>query len=683
MLRHFLPDNPLIPVSAAMITPLLLTVTGILLAATAGIPLLIAKTSVRAQQLSALLQIAAGIAGMTGALSVLGGSGGEVWLISWGLPFGPAEIAIDPLSAFFLVIIFLISSCCALYAVKYWPITEQADSAPQLTLFFGLLTATLAIIVIARHAVLFLFAWEIMAIACYFAMTIEGKKKEVREAGILYLITAHLGGLALFAYFGQLKAVSGVFTFPAPGSIQASSVAATVIFVSALFGFGMKAGIIPLHIWLPSAHANAPSHVSAIMSGVLIKMGIYGLIRTISFFTAIPFWWGVLILVAGTVSGLVGVIFAIGQHDIKRLLAYHSIENIGIILMGLGVAMMGLSKGLTALTLLGMAGALLHTLNHALFKSLLFLGAGSVIHACGSREIDRMGGLLKRMPLTAVCFLTGAVAICGLPPLNGFVSEWLIYLGLFRGIIDADTFNDPYFALAAPALALIGGLALACFVKVCGVAFLGEPRSEQAAAAHEPAAAMLIPMGLLATICALIGLLPQAIAPLLERTAFSMLPGLGSSGIRLAEHAPLSMISVLAIMLLLLLATGAAIYRSRLKSSRVTYAATWGCGYLAPTARMQYTASSFAAMIVALFSGILRPHARPPAINGYFPKSASFRSHVPEALLEGVYLPLFNGLNNRLSLIRKLQHGKLHLYILYIVITLLALLTWSHFRVRS
>jgi len=439
-----------------MISPILLTVTGIILALTAGIPLLVLTDQAKAQKISAVLHTLAAMAGICGALLSLAGGSRESWQIDWGLPFGPAEIAVDPLSALFLLPIFIVSACCAVYALSYWPAAENPESASRLTLSFAILTASLGIIVIARHAILFLAAWEIMAVACYFAMTVDSRKKEVREAGILYLVTAHIGALALFAYFALLKGEAGSYLFPPAGSLSAS--AATAIFLFALIGFGMKAGVVPLHIWLPSAHANAPSHVSAIMSGVLIKMGIYGLIRTVSFFAAIPFWWGVLVLAAGVISGLIGVIFAIGQHDIKRLLAYHSIENIGIIAMGTGVALMGTSAGIPSLVMLGMAGALLHTLNHATFKPLLFLCAGSVIHSCGTREIDRMGGLLKKMPLTGALFLTGAVAICGLPPLNGFVSEWLIYLGLFRGIIDADTFNDPYFALAAPALALIGGL---------------------------------------------------------------------------------------------------------------------------------------------------------------------------------------------------------------------------------
>jgi hydrogenase-4 component B len=653
-----------------------------MLAGTAGIPLLVARNH-RGQKISVFLHLLASAAGIAGALMALLGTDSETWQIGWGLPFGPAEIAVDPLAALFLLPIFIVSACCSVYAVSYWPVAGNGNSAPRLTLFFAILTSALGIIVIARHAVLFLAAWEIMTVVCYFAMTVDDRKKEVRDAGILYLVVGHLGVLALFAFFALLQGATGSWLFPPSGSLPGAATGASALFLVGLAGFGIKAGVVPLHIWLPSAHANAPSHVSAIMSGVLIKMGIYGLIRTVSLFNAIPFWWGILILSAGIISGLVGVVFAIGQHDIKRLLAYHSIENIGIILMGIGIALMGASGRIPSLVMLGMAGALLHTLNHATFKSLLFLGAGSVIHACGTREIDRMGGLLRRMPLTAAFFLIGAVAICGLPPLNGFVSEWLIYLGLFRGIIDADTFNDPYCALAAPALALIGGLALACFVKVFGIAFLGQPRQDRTAASHEADASMLAPMGVLAGICATIGLLPQTVAPLLERTVLSLYPGLATEGISLAEHARLNMVSLGSLLLLLLLGGLTLLYRFRLAQAPRRVSETWGCGYLAPTPRMQYTSSSFAATLVGLFSGLLRPHTKTPQVLGHFPKPVAFRSHVPEVLLEGVYLPAFSILNLRLSLVRKLQHGKLHLYILYIVVTLIVLLAWSHFRVRS
>ena len=344
------------------------------------------------------------------------------------------------------------------------------------------------------------------------------------------MITTHTGTLALFALFALLRAATGDYLFPGAGSVSAGGAAATWIFAAALFGFGMKAGLMPLHVWLPSAHANAPSHVSAFMSGVILKMGIYGLVRTFSFFSGIPLWWGALVLMLGVASGIAGVAFAIGQHDLKRLLAYHSIENIGIITMGIGVALIGRAVGNPALAFFGMAGALLHVVNHATFKSLLFLAAGSVIHASGTREIDEMGGAARRLPWTSGFFLVGAIAICGLPPLNGFVSEFLIYLGLFTAATEGSGASAAFPALAAPALALIGGLAVACFVKVFGVVFLGSPRSPGAGAGDEAGRWMLAPMAVLAAICAAIGLAPQSVAGILAAAVSASYPDAATPG---------------------------------------------------------------------------------------------------------------------------------------------------------
>ena len=409
---------------------------------------------------------------------------------------------------------------------------------------------------------------------------------------------------------------------------------------------------------------------------------LYGLIRLLSFFNHTPLWWGITILIIGTVSGIIGVAFALGQHDIKRLLAYHSIENIGIITMGIGLALIGQSSSMPLLTVLGLAGALLHVLNHALFKSLLFLCAGAVINACHhDREIDHMGGLAKRMPATATCFLVGAVAICGLPPLNGFVSEFFIYLGMFRGVLTGNGAAVPILALAAPALALIGALAVACFVKVYGIAFLGTPRTT-AAEAREANALMLVPMAIIAFFCLFIGIAPIVVVPLLEKTIFSFNPEIAISAPRLSQAAPMAWLSWGALALIGIIACLVIIYRQRLRKSTVTTSETWGCGYLAPAPRMQYSASSFAGMLAGLSSGVLHPREKLPEISTLFPKPSRFSSHIPEVFLELCYQPLLHWLNSKCARVRKLQSGQLHFYILYIVLTLLLLLAWSHLTVH-
>lgn len=665
-----------------LFAPSTLIFSATLLAAVSGVPMLFPWfTGVsRAQLLSIVLMLLASCIGLTGAVMILVSGQSTMFEMAWTLPFGPAVFGIDPLSAWFLLPIFLISGCAALYSRSYWHAAHHPDNVRKMTLFFGLMTAGMSAVVIARDGITFLFAWEIMALAAYFLITTEDEKPEVSEAGALYMITTHSGTIGLFALFPLLNLMTGSWIFPAAASLSASSSPAAAVFLTALFAFGIKAGIMPLHIWLPSAHANAPSHVSSAMSGVILKVGIYGIVRTLSFFHGVPVWWGTIVLLLGVVSGIAGVVFAIGQHDLKRLLAYHSIENIGIIFMGLGVALIGQTVGSAAMVILGMAGALLHVLNHATFKALLFLGAGSVIHATGTREIDLMGGVARRLPYTALLFGVGAVAICGLPPLNGFVSELMIYLGFFRGI-QGEGVAAAAVALAAPALALVGGLAVACFVKVYGIVFLGTPRTETHVAEHEAGWQMLLPMTILALICACIGLAPALFGTLLQRASQSALhiPA-AASGNTLSALIPLPMVSILGLTLLAVLAILAFWYRKRLASSPQGESATWGCGYQRPAARMQYSASSFAERLTGLYAFLLKPHIHTPGISaGIFPGGTRFQSHVPEALLELVYIPSLERLYKRLLPIRRLQNGVLQEYFLYILVTLIILLLTSHF----
>lgn len=651
--------------------PAQLLVLALLLSALSGLPLLLRLVAPAAgQRLAVMMMISATVVGLSAALITLLSGSTTSYTLSISLPFGPHVLALDPLSSLFVIPILLVACCCSIYSLSYWPADEHPRTIRKITLFFGLLVAALLWVLLSRSAALFLLGWEIMALAAYFVLTTNDTEQEVRTAGTLYMICTHTGTLALFALFSLLAAQSGSFMLPTAASLSGSTPFAVALLLLALLGFGLKAGAMPLHVWLPSAHANAPSHISAIMSGVILKIGIYGLVRTLSFFYDVPLWWGATVLALGVVSGVVGVVFAIGQHDLKRLLAYHSIENIGIIYIGIGVALIGVTNHSGLLILLGMGGALLHVINHALFKALLFLGAGSVIHAVGTRQIDRMGGLLRRMPRTGLFFLVGAVAICGLPPLNGFVSELLIYLGLFNGAMQGS--GAAAVALAAPFLALVGGLAVACFVKVFGVVFLGTARSGQVDHAHEAPLSMQLPMFLLALVCAAIGLLPALAAPLLDSAVSSWYPGLSGSGLRLAVSAPLGWISLMGFAVLLAVAL---FHRFTRRTAADPNSETWGCGYLAPSAGMQYSASSFAEMLVNLFGGILRPHSHQPGINGSFPGRTRFESHVPEAVLEKIYLPFLIWTNHKLATLRQLQHGQLHLYILYTLLTLVALLS--------
>jgi hydrogenase-4 component B len=413
---------------------------------------------------------------------------------SWSLPVGELHVALDTLSSFFLLCVFLVSGLSAVYATGYLRAHSGSRRLSPALFFFNLLVASMAILALARDGILFLIAWELMSLASFFLVTYENEREDVRRAGITYLIASHLGLVFLFVLFGLLGRGPASYDFDAFAAAAPAVGLANICFFLALIGFGSKAGFWPVHIWLPDAHPAAPSHVSALMSGVMIKMGIYGLLRTLTFLGPPPGWWGGFVIAIGDISGVAGVLQALDQHDLKRLLAYHSVENIGIIALGIGLGLLGQSQGNTTVAFLGYSGGLLHVLNHGLFKGLLFKGAGSVLHGAGTRDIESLGGLYRRMPVTATTFLLGSAAISGLPPLNGFVSEWLIYVAAFRASAHFPTLWAISALVVIPALALIGGLAAACFVKAFGVAFLGEPRTDAASQAHEAPATMQVPM---------------------------------------------------------------------------------------------------------------------------------------------------------------------------------------------
>ncbi len=514
-----------------------LVIAGTIFAAASGVPgLWEDRRGSKGERAAAVLMILGALCGIAGAALAMARPSAGIDL-GWHVPGGRFAVRVDGISALFVVQIFLISALGSVYGLGYWKQADHPRDGRKLRLFYGLLTAGMALMVCARNTMLFLVSWEIMALAAFPSLAAEDDRRAVREVGYVYMVATRLATLCLFALFAVLFAATGTFDF-APG-VPIGPGSATAILLLAIVGFGLKAGVMPMHVWLPGAHANAPSHVSALMSGVMIKMGIYGLVRVFALFPHPPLWWGELVLLLGGVSGVLGVAFAISQHDFKRLLAYHSVENIGIICMGLGVAMLGRSLGNPILVALGLGGALLHVWNHGLFKGLLFLSAGSVLHATHTREIDELGGLAKRMPWTALGFLVGAVAICGLPPLNGFISELLVYLGLFRSAALPQGTLWLTGALGAPTLALIGALALACFVKVHGAMFLGEPRSERTAGASESSRQLLVPMAVLAGLCFLVGLLPWVVAPMLDGAVRAWAPEM--PGQRLAVLAPLEL----------------------------------------------------------------------------------------------------------------------------------------------
>ncbi len=654
-----------------------LVLSGMALCGVSGLPgLFVGRQRGSGERIFAAMMILGAALGVLGAFRALALPAEGDLRRAWPVPAGAFDLRIDAISVMFLVQVLVIGALGAVYGLGYWRQIDHPQNGRKLRLFYGLLVAAMALLVIARNGILFLFGWEVMALAAFIVVTTEDHEPAVREVGYVYLVATHTGTLCLFAFFGLLHTATGSVDF-APSALPPTGPQASALFLLALAGCGLKAGMMPLHVWLPGAHANAPSHVSALMSGVLIKMGIYGLVRVCTLFPDPPAWWGGLVLGLGVVSGVLGVAFAIGQHDLKRLLAYHSVENIGIILMGLGVALLGRALGNPPLVLLGLSGALLHVWNHGLFKALLFLSAGQVVHATHTREIDRMGGLLRSMPLTGGAFLIGAVAICGLPPLNGFVSELLVYLGLLRATTQHADGTWIFAALSVAALALVGALALACFVKVFGAVFLGQPRdAAPPLGPHEAPWVMLVPMGALALLCLAIGLGSPVLAPLLGATARTFAPELGPAiaTTGATDLAPLSVVSWASLAVFGLVGLGALFVLARTRGAPA--AGTWDCGYAGGSPRVQYTSSSFAQTLVGLFSWALRPHGHAPRLRGVFAPGSHFASHVPEVVLDGVLLPICRLAGRSFERLRFLQQGRVQIYVLHVVLTLLVLMLW-------
>jgi hydrogenase-4 component B len=623
--------------------------------------------------MASVLLVAGALLGATTALVAL--VRGSIETATWAgaLPELPLHLRLDPLASFFLVPVHVLGAAGALYGSRYWRQADHPENGRRLRLCFGLLIASLAGVVLAADGFAFLLAWEIMALAAFLLVTTEDERTEVQQAGWLYVVATHAGTLALFALFGLLWATTGSLELrPLPDGEGAPGVA-SVLFLLALVAFGLKAGIVPMHFWLPAAHASAPSHVSALLSGMVLKVGIYGLLRILTLLPAPPAGVGLLLLAMGAASAVYGVLFALGQHDLKRLLAYHSVENVGIIVMGLGLALVGVGARQPAWAALGLAGCLLHVWNHALFKGLLFLAAGSVIHGAGTGEIDRLGGLARPMGRSAALFAVGAAAICGLPPLNGFASELMIYLGLLR--IGANGAGGAWSLapLAAPLLAMAGALALACFVKAFGAVFLGPARSEHAAGAHEAPRPMLLAMGLLALGCVGIGALPAFVMPALDPVVRSWVR-LDPPPAPLGELVPWYPVMGANAALVGAVLGVALLLRGRLRRRPPALAVTWDCGYVRPGARMAYTASSFAQILVRLFRFVLQPRLEEAVAREPFPPARSFHTSVPEPVVDRVLAPLWAGFERALIPLRAVQQGRIQRYLVYVLLTLCALL---------
>lgn len=651
-----------------------MTLGGLLLIAglALSIGLAVAHRSVRLWLIATLM---ATVAALGAAAWVLAGGGVWDWRSVLLIGGEPVHLRLDAVSAFFLALLAVLGGAGSAYAHEYWTDKSHPRSAPSGRAWWNALLGFMGLVLLSANGLHFLIAWELFAVSAYFLITRERHRREVRQAGWLYLAASHAGTLCLFAFFTLLAARTGTWDL---GPLRDRAELAPLFWL-ALFGFGVKAGLFPLHIWLPSGHANAPSHVSAILSGAAIKMGIYGLVRFTGWLP-VPDAAGWVVVALGVTSAVLGVAFALGQHDLKRLLAYHSVENIGIIAMGIGVGLLGVTHGSPPLAVLGFAGALLHVLNHAIFKGLLFLGAGAVLHATGTRDLDHLGGLERQMPVTSRTFLTGAVAISGLPPLNGFVSELLILLAAVAGVSERAAGAAVPATLVMASLGLIGGLAAACFAKAYGVVFLGAPRRPQPVVARDPGPGMRNVMVVLAALCFAIGLggfvlvprLAPAVQQLTRLTGEELVAVLGWDLGRI-----LLAVGLVGAVFLLVVLVLARLRAGLLAGREVGSSPTWDCGYAAPSARMQYTASSFARPIVEIFAPVLCTRADEVRPAGAFPTAARLSTETPDVAATYAFRPVFAGLARVAERLHALQQGRVQVYVAYIALALLVLLVWQ------
>ncbi|MHB9154523.1 MAG: proton-conducting transporter transmembrane domain-containing protein [Endomicrobiales bacterium] len=595
----------------------------------------------------------------------------------------------DPLSLLFLFVIGLVALPSAVYSLGYLKNHySRGDIAAGWLLLAGFVLS-MSLVVTAGNALLFLIAWEVMSLVSYFLVTFDRDQERSVNAGTIYIVMTHLGTACITAALLLMYTHANSFDFAA---LKTAAVAMppherNIAFLLLLAGFGTKAGIVPLHLWLPYAHPQAPSHISSIMSGVMIKTAIYGMLRFIVVILGVDTpWWGNLVLAFASLSCLVGGMYALMENDIKKLLAYSSVENIGIILLGVGGSMLFAASRMPALSALALTAGLYHLINHAIFKSLLFLGAGSVYKATGQRNIEKLGGLIKTMPYTAAAFLVGALAISAIPPLNGFVSEWLTLQSFFLGAVQApSTGMKILMGMYASVLALTGGLAAACFVKAFGITFLAVPRSQKAREAKEAPASMTLAMGFMALLAVAFGVGATPVVNVLSKVS-AFVTGTGepvfgfswnhlvlspapARGIYLS--APLIFLALAA----LSVAAAAVLYRLR-KTLPARVDRTWGCGYYRLDSRTEYTATAFSKPFRIAFSFFLRPYRKTEKVNEskYHVKSFKYETHTTPVFKRYLYEFGLQFVLGAAKKLRRLQPGSIHLYLGYIFVTMILLI---------
>ncbi|TKI05370.1 hydrogenase 4 subunit B [Martelella alba] len=645
--------------------------------------LLLARRENLAIWVAGLSAMAGGCLGLLSAAPVLLSGRTLSYSMAGPFPFASFSLRLDGLAAFMLLVISLLVVLCALYSLAY--VREYLGrGAAAMGFFMNVFIASMAILVTVDNAFWFIVFFEMMSLASWF-LVIADQDEESINAGLLYFFIAHAGSVLIMIAFFLLYRQSGSLEFASFRALTLSPASASIVFLLAFFGFGAKAGMLPLHSWLPRAHPAAPSHASALMSGVMVKIGIFGIIKVgIELLGASELWWGVVVLAFGAVSSVLGVLYALAEHDIKRLLAWHTVENIGIILMGVGVGMIGIAAGHPVLAALGLLGALYHLLNHAVFKGLLFLGAGAVIWQTHTRDMEKMGGLGRLMPYTALAFIIGCMAISALPPLNGFISEWYTYQSLFA----MSHQNGFILRLAGPVaivmLALTGALAAMCFVKVYGISFCGAARSEKAARAGEVPRPMIIAMSILALLCVLLGIGASWIAPVLATVAAGLAHAhdvaVAHGAVLIPQQAGQAILSPLMIFILLLALPliPLAIYQAA-KRGQPGYRRggdPWACGY-DWQGTMAMSAGSFTQPLRVMFAGLyrLRRQLDPsPALKRALDVAVRGAGRTEPFWDDCIITPLVRLTQRAGGRIQALQGGDFRIYCLYVVAALVILL---------
>ena len=632
-----------------------------------------------------------GTASVGSGIAMLSGASGFAWIAPLGLPWLRWHLSLDPLGGFFLGVIGVVVIAVSFFGPGYVRHYRHGPySLAILGVATGLFIAGMQLVVVSGDAFSFMIAWELMSVSSYLLVAYEHKESASRRAAFIYLLMAEAGAGLILLAFGVLVAFSGGFTFEAFRSVSLSPVWSNIAFALALVGFGMKAGLVPVHVWLPDAHPAAPAHISALMSGVMLKVAVYGFIRFGFDLLGQPHWtWGVVLLVAGSVSALYGVLYALMQHDLKRLLAYHSVENIGIIFIGLGLAALFDGLGFKRLAALGLVAALYHTLNHAVFKSLLFLGAGVVSQRGHERNLEHMGGLIWRMPWTAAFFLVGCISISALPPFNGFASEWLTLQTALQAPRLSSGVLRALVPVSAAMLALTGALAAACFVKVYGIAFLGQARSRRIRHAREAGSGMVIAQGLLAVLCLLLGVLPTPLVSALGHVTLGLtgesLTAAGRQGWLWLTPVSPSVASYSAPVIFAGVAIALCIWAlvwlalsGRRRSTPVVRSAAWDCGFGPLSSRMQYSATAFSMPLREIFQPVFRiekhsvreMHEALPTM----PTRLELQIHVEDICWNWCYRPIERGVNSVARLVARIQTGHLRHYLAYSFFTLIVLL---------